>query len=504
MRNKIQNRKNPACDSSQAGSLFDSLYVLLLKMCLDELQHHGGQQEHGDQVGHGHETVEGIADTPDQTQVHSGAYDGHQGVGDIEGQQDLASQQELCAAGAVEAPAQNGGEGEAAHGDGGEDGDPVAVDGGEAGDGQLRTGSLAVGDLHAAEEHHQSGHGADDDGVHEHLKDTEHTLLGGVIGICAGMGDGAGTETCFVREDATGNALLHADEEAAHDAASNGGGIEGTLENGGKHSGNLADIHNDKAQTQYDVQQGHEGHQTLGDLADALDTANEDHGDNHADHHADDQIAGAYGGCGQQAVVQQGGVDGGGDGVDLGGVAGAEDGADAEEGVQVSQPHPLFAQTVLDVVHGAAYIVALGVPLPEVDSQGHFGELGAHAEQSGDPHPEHGTGTADGDGAGHTGDVAGTHGGRQSGADCLEGGDGTVGGIILFQNAADGIFHGIAELADLDKPGPQSQIQAHADDADDGRQAPDEVVQHFVDGSNDFQHKDSSLGKYKCPWQVEI
>ena len=471
-------------------------------MCLNELQHHRSQQEHSDQVGHSHETVEGIADAPDQTKINSSAHNGNQSIGNVEGQQDLASQQELCAAGTVQTPAQDRGESEAAHGNSSENGDPVTVDSGESGNGQLCAGSLAVGNGYTAQQNDQSGHGADDDGVHEHFEDTKHALLGRIVGVGAGVGNGTGTETGFVGEDAAGNALLHADEEAAHDTAGDGGGIECTLENGGENSRNTADVQNDQTDTQGDVQHSHEGNQPLGDPADALDTADEDQGNNDADDDADNKVTGRSPGGGQQTVVQQGSINGGGDGIDLCGVAGAENSADTEEGVQVSKPHPLAAETVFDVVHGTANEVTLGIALPEVDSQGHFGELGAHAKQSRDPHPEYGTGTANGDGTGHTGDVTGTDGGCQSGADCLEGGDGTLSSLIFFQNTADGVFHGITELTDLDKTGTQGDVKTHTDDAGHGRHAPDEVVQKLVDVGDDFQHDVSPWVKIGKPVKV--
>ena len=91
-------------------------------------------------------------------------------------------------------------------------------------------------------------------------------------------------------------------------------------------------------------------------------------------------------------------------------------------------------------------------------------------------------------GTGNAGNVAGTDGGCQCGADRLEGGNCALSGIAFFQNAADGVLHGIAELANLNEPGPQSQIKTYTDNADHGGYAPDEVVQGSIDVCNDFQH----------------
>ena len=116
-----------------------------------------------------------------------------------------------------------------------------------------------------------------------------------------------------------------------------------------------------------------------------------------------------------------------------------------------------------------------------MNGQHDFGELGAHAQQGGDPHPEHSAGAADGDGAGHACDVARADGGGQSGADSLEGGQSAVRGLFLSEHAADGGADGVAEFAHLDKAGTDAQIQADTDNAGHGGNAPDEIVQDLVD-----------------------
>ena len=302
------------------------------------------------------------------------------------------------------------------------------------------------------------------------------------------MGDGAGAKTCLIGENAPGNALLHAQKEAAHNAAGDGGGLEGTLENGGEDRGNGLDSGNDDAKRQNHIQQSHQGHQLLADLADALDAADENQTYHQADDDADDETAGGNLGGGEQAEVQQRRVDGGGDGVDLGGVAGAEDGAHAEQGVGVGKDHPLFAQAVFNVVHGAAYQLPTLVPLPVENGQGHLEELGAHTQQGGDPHPEHGAGAADGNGAGYARNVARAHSGGKGGAHRLERGDGTVAGLFLLEHPADGAAQGIGELADLQKARAEAQVQSHADDAHHGGNAPDKAVENAVEFDKRFHN----------------
>ena len=300
------------------------------------------------------------------------------------------------------------------------------------------------------------------------------------------MGNGAGTKACLVGENTPGNALLHADKEAANDTAGNSSGVKCTLEDGCKDSGNLIHLQRNQAHTQHNVQQRHHRHQLLGDPADTLDTADEDQRHDDTDEDADDQIAARSAVRRQQTVVDQRRIDGSGDGIDLGGIAGTEDGTNAEESIHVCQPHPLFTQTVLDVIHGAAHPVALGIALPVVDCQGHFRELGAHAQQSGNPHPEHGTRAADGNGARHAGDVAGTDSGRQSGTDRLERCQGTVSSFLLLEHTAHGILQSVAKFTDLQETGTHCQIQANTDDTGHCRNAPDKAVQGIVDICNNF------------------
>lgn len=474
--------------SKTGRSLHLSSVLLLAEMFLDQSQHHRCQQEHADQVGHGHKAIEGVADAPDQAQIRGGTQNGHQTVGDVEGQKDLASQQEFSAAGTVQTPAHNGGEGEAAHGHGGEDGDPVAVNAGKAADGQFSAGGLTVGNLHAAEQDHQRSQGADDDGVHKHFEDAIQALLGGIVGIGAGVGDGAGTQTSLIGEDAAGHALLQADEDAAHHTAGKGRRVEGTLEDGSEHGGHPVNAKRDQADAQQDVQNRHHRHQLFGNPADALQAADKDQRHDDADDDADDQVGGGESICAEHVIVDQRGIDGSGDGVDLRGVAGAEHGAYAKESVQIRQPHPVFAQTVFNVVHGAAHVVAVLVALTEVHRQRYFGKLGAHAQNGGDPHPEHSTGAADGDGTCHTGDVARAHRGGQCRADRLERRQRAFCGFFFLEQFAQRILHGIAELAQGQEAGADGQIQAHAKDAHHGGHAPDKVVENLIDICDDIYH----------------
>ena len=249
-----------------------------------------------------------------------------------------------------------------------------------------------------------------------------------------------------------------------------------TLEDAGKDCRDPVELQYDQTDSQNNVQQRHNGNQLLRDPTDPLDTADEDQRDDDADENTDDQVAASCAVSSQQSVVDQRGVNGGSNGVDLGSIAGAKHGAYAKCGVQICQPHPLAAKTVFDVVHGTACVVAVAVAFPEVDGQGHFRELGAHTQQRRDPHPEYRAGTTEGNGTSDTCNITRTNSSGEGGADSLEGGNGAISGFLLLKHTTNGAAHGIAEFADLQKTGADAQVQANADDAYHGGHAPDKSV----------------------------
>ena len=89
--------------------------ALAREKLLRELCHRAGQQEQGHEVRDAHQSVEGVGDAPQQAQIHRRAQNGHEGVDHEEGADHLIGvEQELDTPGAVEAPADDGGECKAA------------------------------------------------------------------------------------------------------------------------------------------------------------------------------------------------------------------------------------------------------------------------------------------------------------------------------------------------------------------------------------------------------
>ena len=196
------------------------------------------------------------------------------------------------------------------------------------------------------------------------------------------MGDGAGAKAGLIGEDAAGNALLHTEEDAADGTAGEGLRVKCTADDGGQHRREAPVVDDHDTQRQHHIEQCHERHQLLGHAADALDAAQQHHGHHHGHHHAHDEVDRGQDAVQAAAVGQQGRVDGCDDGVDLGGVAGAEDRQHAEQRVQHREELPPAAEAVFNIVHGAAHQLAVFVPLAEMHGQRHFGEFGTHAQQS--------------------------------------------------------------------------------------------------------------------------
>ena len=115
--------------------------------------------------------------------------------------------------------------------------------------------------------------------------------------------------------------------------------------------------------------------------------------------------------------------------------------------------------------------------------------LGHHAQQGGDPHPENRAGTADGNSARHTGDIAGADRCRQCGTDRLERRYRTMtclGGAV--EQLADGILPDHAELTELEKAGADTEVQTHAEDERRGGQTPHDAIDGRIDTADGFKH----------------
>ena len=121
--------------------------------------------------------------------------------------------------------------------------------------------------------------------------------------------------------------------------------------------------------------------------------------------------------------------------------------------------HFQAAQTVLQIIHGAAGPFT-GLVFPAVvDAQNAFGIAGHHTEKGGYPHPEYRAGTAGGDGGGYTGNVAYAYCGRKRGAKRLKlrnrGFFMGMTGDFFIEKTAYRAFQPVADIAELKATGAQ-------------------------------------------------
>ena len=286
------------------------------------------------------------------------------------------------------------------------------------------------------------------------------------------MGDGGRAEAGLVGEDAAGDALLHDGfERNADRAAESGLDGEGVAEDQTECLTDVLDVYDQNDERGQNVNNRHNGHQLFGDLADALHAADNDEGDNDGGDHADDDAGHGHGLAEQHdrrglyiaAEGVNGGVDGGGDGVDLGHVADAEGGDETEHTEDGGEPAPTLAEAVLDVVHRAADPVALLVAFTVLHGEQNLGILGDHAEQGGDPHPEHGAGAAGHDCAGNAGNIARADGGGERGGHSLERRDLSVTCLLPLEDFTKSVSHPVADPGKLNETYADAQVHACAD-----------------------------------------
>ena len=464
---------------------------MLRAVLLGQLDDHGGQKQQADQVGDSHAGVKGIGNVPCKAQIHDSAHDYYDAEEDLIGLYDLGAKQILRAAGAVKTPAQYGRACEEGEAYGDDHGGILAVGHGEGRIGQLHTGGLAVLDGSAAHKYDQRGHGADNGGVGKYLEDAVEALLYGARGLRSGVGHRRGAKAGLVGEYAAGYAALHGlDDADAQRAAHYRRGVKRAHHDLTDDFGEVADVDKDKHEGGYDVDHCHYGDQLLGDLAYALDAA--DVGNEAYDSHYDTgyQSDGAFLTDGSGSNGGNSGSDRGSDGVHLGDVADAEGANAAQHSEHAAQPCPLLAKAVPDVVHGAAYPVALIVLFTILGGESDLGELGCHAQESGNFHPEHRAGAAEGDSAGNAYDVTCAYRCGEGRGDRLHRSYGALLGFYLLafvEHLSDGILHCIAEVPELEEVQLDGHVDAGADDEDQHGDAPHNTVHGTVDGHN-FVH----------------
>ncbi len=151
--------------------------------------------------------------------------------------------------------------------------------------------------------------------------------------------------------------------------------------------------------------------------------------------------------------------------------------------------------------------------------QRRLGELGGHAEEAGDDHPERGTRPADGNRDRHASDIAEPDGGGERGGECLERTDlaAVVRGAVLAAQHGEGVTH----HAQVDEAQAQGEIHRTDDEPghderhcrftgkdvmeDDACQIAVDDTEERVDGAGFGRVRGlrkEACGKYRGGWAV--
>ena len=248
----------------------------------------------------------------------------------------------------------------------------------------------------------------------------------------------------------------------------------------------------------------HEGNDLLGNARDPLQTSEGDQCGQDHDQRTEDQVverdARQNLNRGEGADVE-GLCDIGNDLVDLSHASdteGGEHGEDAEEdGKHASDVlHALLSSNAVnEVVHGTARPLAVLVLSAEVDAKDVLGIVGHHAEECGNPHPEHGTGTADADRGGNACDITRTDRCGKRRAKRLERGDRalflTVRDDVLLEKASERVLKPHRNMRHLEEFRQGGCQNARTDEQDQAEHAPNDTVDLAVNGfdrMHDFFH----------------
>ena len=339
-----------------------------------------------------------------------------------------------------------------------------AVGGLEGDGGQARAADPREIDVGVGQDDRQRRHATDDDGVEEDFPEAPAGLAHRVIGLGRGVGDDPVARPGVVGVQPPGDAVTEriADGRAG-ETADPGHRRKGGFHDQREGRRQRSDVGDQNAEAAEDVDQRHKGHDLFHDARNALQAAENRHEGGDPEDDDGDERRGA------EALLQR---------------------ADHRFGLDAARPRPeheaahgedhralLPAQGVLHhkgpVAHVLIHRFAVfhAVALAEDD----FAGLGRHAEQAGDPHPEHGPGPAGDDRRRDATDVADADGVGHRRAGRGEPRN-RAGAVSLLKHSAEGIlqiktdFPEVVPEAEADR-----QVNPGAEQYDDHRRPPKEV-----------------------------
>lgn len=376
-------------------------FLLLSDVVVESSDCNVAKHEACGDVDEAHECHQYVSDIPCETHLEACAYeDNESAYYTITGHKGLAGHfalvEECKSVIAVEQVSDKGGECEQNHCEGDEDRAKAAEDGCES---VLDIGSASKlsGRLDAGRETHESGSGADEDGVDEYRQHLNKTLLYGMGNICCSSCVRSGAYACLVGIKTTLDAVHHA---GACNAAEDSGEVESVSKNLSDDAGQQTDVHNNDDKSNSYVDNAHERNDGGSSLDNTLAAAKEAPTNDNSQNTADDEGGGSFV---IEGVSSESGLQ----------VVGSEhveaDCVSEDEEYRERNSKTTILQSAFDVVSGTAVAVAVFITELEYLSEGALDECGSAAYDSDEPHPEHSTVTAETNSGGNANDITGSY-----------------------------------------------------------------------------------------------
>ena len=223
------------------------------------------------------------------------------------------------------------------------------------------------------------------------------------------MRNRARTKSRLIREDSTGNTLLHTHKHTADNTARHCRRVKSASDDRAKYRRQSPCMNHNNTKSKNHIEKRHKRHQLLRYSSDSFDSAKQNHAYQNRDHNTDNKIRGGNLILPKQMIIQQSRIDRCRDRIDLCRISCTKHGQYAECRKQIRQKMPFLIQPVLYVIHRSADQFPIRILFPEMHRKCNLRILRTHTKQRRDPHPEHRAGTTDCDRSGHTGDISGTN-----------------------------------------------------------------------------------------------
>ena len=288
-----------------------------------------------------------------------------------------------------------------------------------------------------------------------------------------------GAEPSPVGENTARDAALHGDDHAARHAARHRLRVERTHKDLRERLRDRRYIGKENDEADQHVHDDHERHHRFRNFGNAPDPAQQNERHRHRQKNArnDDGKVVLPSEQREDGRLRKDAVHGGSDGIDLRKSADPEQSdAHSEDRKDDRKEFPAPAQSVFNIIKGAAQRVSVRMDDAVLDGEEPFRVFGRHAEKGGQPHPEQRTRPARGDRRGDADNVSRADRRRKRRAERPEAGNLPF-PLFLFEH----ISECSSELAHGKKEQAHGEIDPRAEDEDDERDPPHKIVHRFYD-----------------------